>query len=110
MPAKAGISSRWGYARRMGGWVYIMASRRDGMVYIGVTAQLAARIDQHRRDVGSDYCRRYDIRTLVSAKRHDTIEQAIAREKAMKAWKRVWKAELIEATNPGWEDLFERIG
>jgi len=86
-----------------------MASRPRGMIYIGVTADLAARVDQHRRDVGSAYCRRYGIKTLVLAEPHDTIEDAIRREKALKAWKRNWKDELIEASNPGWIDLFDRI-
>ena len=92
-----------------GGWTYIMASKPRGMLYIGVTAYLAHRVDQHRRDVGSAYCRRYGIKTLVLAEPHDEIEFAIAREKALKAWKRAWKIELIESVNPGWEDLFDRI-
>jgi putative endonuclease len=70
-----------------GGWTYIMASRRHGMLYIGVTAHLAARVDQHRRDVGSAFCRRYGIKTLVLAEPHERIEDAIAREKALKAWR-----------------------
>jgi len=92
-----------------GGLTYIMASKPRGMLYIGVTAYLAERVDQHRRDVGSAYCRRYGIKTLVLAEPHDEIEYAIAREKALKAWKRDWKIELIESVNPGWEDLFDRI-
>ena len=92
-----------------GGWTYIMASKPRGMLYIGVTAYLAHRVDQHRRDVGSAYCRRYGIKTPVLAEPHDEIEFAIAREKALKAWKRAWKIELIESVNPGWEDLFDRI-
>ena len=92
-----------------GGWTYIMASKPRGMLYIGVTAYLAERVDQHRRDVGSAHCRRYGIKTLVLAEPHDEIEYAIAREKALKAWKRDWKIELIESVNPGWEDLFDRI-
>ena len=86
-----------------------MSNRRDGTLYIGVTAHLAARVDQHRRDVGSRFCRRYGLHTLVYAERHDTIEQAIAREKALKAWKRKWKVELIDSINPGWTDLFDQI-
>ena len=86
-----------------------MASKPRGMLYIGVTAHLAERVDQHRRDVGSAYCRRYGIRTLVLAEPHDEIEYAIAREKMLKAWKRDWKIELIERTNPDWADLFDRI-
>ena len=93
----------------MGGWVYIMASKPHGMLYIGVTAHLAARVDQHRRDVGSAFCRRYGIRTLVYAEPHDRIEDAIDREKALKAWRREWKIRLIETANPEWRDLFDTI-
>ncbi|MGN6622014.1 MAG: GIY-YIG nuclease family protein [Sphingomonas sp.] len=92
-----------------GGWTYIMASKPRGMLYVGVTAYLAERVDQHRRDVGSVYCRRYGIRTLVLAEPHDAIDAAIAREKTLKAWKRQWKIELIEASNPDWDDLFDQI-
>ena len=86
-----------------------MASKPRGMLYVGVTAYLAERVDQHRRDVGSAYCRRYGIKMLVLAEPHDEIEYAIAREKALKAWKRAWKIELIEHANPEWEDLFDLI-
>ncbi|MDO7844397.1 GIY-YIG nuclease family protein [Sphingomonas immobilis] len=92
-----------------GGWPYIMASKPRGMLYIGVTAHLAARVDQHRRDTGSAFCRRYGIKTLVYAEPYDTIEEAIAREKALKAWKRDWKIELIEAANPEWRDMFDTL-
>ncbi|GGB18612.1 endonuclease [Sphingomonas metalli] len=92
-----------------GGWVYIVASAPRGMLYIGVTAHLAARIDQHRRDVGSAFCRRFGIRTLVLAEPYDTIEDAIVREKRLKAWKRDWKIRLIEQSNPEWRDLFDLI-
>jgi putative endonuclease len=92
-----------------GGWTYIMASKPCGMLYIGVTAYLAERVDQHRRDVGSAYCRRYGIKTLVLVEWHDNIEDAIVREKRLKAWKRDWKVTLIEETNPEWSDLFDRI-
>ena len=93
----------------MAGWTYIMASKPHGMLYIGVTAHLAARVDQHRRDTGAAFCRRYGIRRLVYAERHDAIEQAIAREKTLKAWKRAWKVELIETINPEWHDLFDGL-
>ena len=92
-----------------GGWVYIMSNRPGGMLYIGVTAHLAARVDQHRRDAGSVYCRKYGLHRLVYAEAHDTIEAAIAREKAVKAWKRAWKIELIESINAAWDDLFDRL-
>ena len=76
MPAQAGISTFSRYARTVaqGGGTYIMASKARGMLYTGVTAYLAARVDQHRRDVGSAYCRRYGIKLLVLAEWHDAIE------------------------------------
>ena len=79
------------------------------MLYAGVTAYRAERVGRHRRDRGSAYCRRYGIKLLVLAGRHDRIEDAITREKALKAWKRAWKIELIKRFNPGWDDLFDRI-
>ena len=93
-----------------GGWTYIMANKPRGMTYIGVTAHLAARVDQHRRDLGSAYCRKYGTRMLVFAERHDDIVSAIAREKALKAWNRDWKIRLIEKVNPEWRDLYNTLG
>ena len=93
----------------MSAWVYIMSNRRDGVLYIGVTADLSRRIVQHREGKGSAFCRRYGLTRLVYAEEHDSIEDAIAREKAMKAWKRAWKIELIEAVNPAWDDLFDVV-
>ena len=90
----------------MSAWVYIMSNRKDGVLYIGVTADLSRRIVQHREGKGSVFCRRYGLKRLVYAEEHDSIEDAIAREKAMKAWKRAWKIELIEGVNPAWDDLF----
>jgi putative endonuclease len=90
----------------MSAWVYIMSNRKDGVLYIGVTADLSRRIVQHREGKGSAFCRRYGLTRLVYAEKHDSIEDAIAREKAMKAWKRAWKIELIEGVNPAWDDLF----
>ena len=93
----------------MGGWVYILTNKRDGVLYIGVTADLPARIMQHRNGKGSAFCRRYGINRLDYAEEHGDIHDAITREKAMKAWKRAWKIELIESANPEWDDLFERL-
>lgn len=93
----------------MSAWVYIMSNRKNGVLYIGVTADLSRRIVQHREGKGSAFCRRYGLTRLVYAEEHDSIEEAIAREKAMKAWKRAWKIELIEAVNPAWEDLFDVV-
>ena len=90
----------------MSAWVYIMSNRKDGVLYIGVTSDLSRRIVQHREGKGSAFCRRYGLKRLVYAEEHDSIEEAIAREKAMKAWKRAWKIELIEGVNPAWDDLF----
>lgn len=84
-----------------------MTNKRDGVLYIGVTADLAARVQQHRQGRGSAFCRRYGLTQLVLAEPHATIDEAIAREKSLKAWNRAWKIELIEAGNPGWLDLFE---
>jgi putative endonuclease len=83
-----------------------MSNRKDGVLYIGVTSDLSRRIVQHREGKGSAFCRRYGLKRLVYAEEHDSIEDAIAREKAMKAWKRAWKIELIEGVNPEWDDLF----
>ena len=93
----------------MGGWVYIMTNKRDGVLYIGVTADLPGRIMQHRTGQGSSFCRRYGLNRLVYAEPHEGIYEAITREKAMKAWKRAWKVELIERVNPAWDDLFEQL-
>ena len=87
------------------GWIYIMADRYRGTIYIGVTSDLAARVHQHRTGDGSDFCRRYDLHRLVYADSTELILDAIAREKAMKKWRRAWKIELIEEANPEWHDL-----
>ena len=90
-----------------GGWVYIMTNRARGVLYIGVTATLPQRVWQHRNGKGSAFCRRYKLTRLVYAEQHDSIQDAIAREKAMKAWKREWKIELVEQSNPQWLDLWD---
>ena len=91
------------------GWVYLMADRYRGTIYIGMTSDLAARIHQHRNGDGSDFVERYRLNRLVYAERHDRIEDAIAREKAMKKWRREWKICLIEEQNPDWLDRFGDI-
>jgi len=83
-----------------------MTNRPRGTLYIGATGDLAARVHQHRHGDGSDFCRRYNLGLLVHAEEHATIEEAIAREKALKAWKRDWKIRLVEEGNPEWADLF----
>ena len=93
----------------LGGWVYIMADRYRGTLYIGVTSDIAARVFAHREARGSKFCSRYGLTRLVYAEQSPTIEEAIAREKAMKKWSRAWKIELIERSNPDWLDLYETI-
>jgi len=92
------------------GWVYIMADRYRGTMYVGVTANLAARIFQHREGNGSDFCRRYGLRRLVWAEQGDTIDACIAHEKRVKKWLREWKFALIEKANPDWMDLYDTLG
>ena len=84
----------------MGGWVYILASKRNGTLYTGVTADLAARMMQHRRKKGSKFAAKYKVECLVHAEHFERIDEAIAREKALKKWSRAWKLELIEKGNP----------
>lgn len=92
-----------------GGWTYIMTNKPQGVMYVGVTSNIVARVDQHRRGVGSSFCRKYGLKMLVLAEHHPTMIEAIAREKALKAWKRDWKVRLIEEVNPDWSDLWERM-
>ncbi|MBN9311150.1 GIY-YIG nuclease family protein, partial [Devosia sp.] len=89
----------------MGGWVYMLASRRNGTLYIGVTSYLVQRIWQHREGVIPGFTRDYDVKMLVWFEEHGSIESAIQREHTMKHWKRQWKIDLIIATNPDWRDL-----
>jgi putative endonuclease len=89
--------------------VYIMASRRNGTLYTGVTADLARRVLQHREGSGSEFTRRYGCRRLVWYERYERIVDAIAREKQIKAGSRPAKLALIEAMNPDWLDLYETL-
>jgi len=92
-----------------GGWVYIMTNKPFGTLYIGVTSDIAARAYQHRKGTGSEFCRRHKLTRLVYAEEHGPIDDAIRREKAMKAWKRNWKLRQIMDVNPDWNDLFDAI-
>jgi putative endonuclease len=92
-----------------GGWVYIMTNRPDGVLYIGVTSDLIRRVHDHREGLISGFTKRYNMKTLVYFERHDDILSAIAREKAMKAWRRDWKIQLIEKGNRDWADLWAGI-
>jgi putative endonuclease len=92
-----------------GGYTYILTNKPRGVLYIGVTSDIAARMMQHRAGKGSAFARKYGLNVLALVEHHATIDEAIAREKAMKAWKRAWKIELIEKSNPDWRDLFGDI-
>ena len=88
-----------------GDWIYIMADRYRGTMYVGVTSDFATRIHQHREGSGSDFCRRYDINRLVWAEHAPDILAGIAHEKRLKRWRREWKFKLVEQANPEWRDL-----
>jgi putative endonuclease len=89
--------------------VYILASKRNGTLYIGVTRDLAGRVWLHRQGRGSKFTARYKVHKLVWVEFHAMLVDAIAREKRLKNWRRRWKLELIENTNPDWRDLYEEI-
>ena len=89
----------------MGGWVYIVTNKPHGVLYTGVTANLESRLHQHRAGKGSRFAKRYNCTMLVYAEQHDRIEDAIAREKAIKEWPRLWKLRMIQEANPRWEDF-----
>ena len=89
--------------------VYILASRSNGTLYVGVTSNLRQRVWQHRTHVPGGFTARYGVTRLVWYELHPTMLSAIQREKELKEWKRVWKLELIERDNPGWLDLYESL-
>lgn len=89
--------------------VYLMASQRNGTLYIGVTSNLVRRVWQHRQDLLEGFTHRYGVHLLVWYEQHENMESAIAREKSLKKWRRAWKLHLIEATNPDWRDLWPEI-
>jgi putative endonuclease len=89
--------------------VYLMASKRNGTLYVGVTSDLIQRVWQHKNDAVEGFTKRYSVHTLVWYEPCGTMESAIAREKAIKEWKRAWKIRLIEGANPGWRDLYEDL-
>jgi putative endonuclease len=90
------------------GFVYIMASGRNGTLYIGVTSDLIQRVAQHKAGTFGGFTQKYGCKMLVWYE-HGEIEAAIRREKQMKEWKRLWKLRAIEEMNPDWDDLFESL-
>jgi len=89
--------------------VYILASRRNGTLYTGVTSNLVQRVWQHKNNLADGFTKKYGIHTLVWFEMHATMESAIGREKAIKEWQRAWKLALIESVNPEWQNLYEDI-
>ena len=92
-----------------GGWVYIVTNRPNGTLYVGVTSNIAKRAWEHREGVVDGFSKRYALKRLVYAERHETITGAIQREKRMKSWPRAWKINLIRESNPAWKDLYQTL-
>ena len=88
---------------------YILASKRQGTLYIGVTSDLAKRVWEHKNNVVDGFTSRYGVHDLVWYEVHDNMESAITREKRLKEWRRQWKIELIEKDNPAWLDLYDQV-
>ena len=89
--------------------VYVLASRRNGTLYVGVTSNLVQRAWQHREGFVSSITKEHDVKKLVWYEQHETAESAIKREKQIKKWNRAWKVELIETVNPYWNDLYPQV-
>ena len=89
--------------------VYILASQRNGTLYIGVTSDLVQRIWQHKNDVLEGFTKKYGVHLLVYFEQHEDMENAIIREKRLKKWNRDWKIRLIEEKNPDWNDLYSSL-
>ena len=95
--------------RMSGGYVYIMASAPNGILYVGVTSDLVRRVYQHRNGLIAGFTKRYSVKRLVYVEYHENIQTAIQREHNIKHWSRKWKVRLILADNPDWNDLYDSI-
>jgi putative endonuclease len=91
------------------GYMYILANRRNGTLYVGVTSDLVKRIEEHRQKLVDGFTKKYGITNLVYFEIFEDIRDAINREKQIKEWKRKWKTELIQSVNPYWRDLYKNI-
>ena len=89
--------------------VYMLASQRNGTLYIGVTSDLITRVWEHKQDFVAGFTKKYGVHDLVWYEQHEDMPTAIAREKTLKEWQRAWKLELIEKMNPEWKDLYEGL-
>jgi putative endonuclease len=90
-------------------FVYILASRRNGTFYTGVTGKLLNRVGNHKNDVIEGFTKRYGVHRLVRFEIHEDVHAAVHREKCVKKWRRAWKLQLIEGFNPDWEDLYDKL-
>jgi len=90
-------------------YVYILASKRNGTLYIGITNSLIRRVYEHKNDLINGFSKRYHVHTLVYYQRFDDVKSAIQHEKRLKKWNRKWKLALIEENNPAWKDLYEDL-
>jgi putative endonuclease len=89
--------------------VYILASKRNGTLYVGVTSDLVKRVWEHRKGLIEGFTKKYGVHMLVWYESHETMESAIQREKSIKKWNRAWKLTHIERSNPCWKDLFDEL-
>jgi len=90
-------------------FVYILASRKNGTLYVGVTSDLLGRVWQHKNKIEDGFTKRYGVDRLVYYEQTEDVRSALSREKQLKNWKREWKMKLIEKENPEWEDLYEKM-
>ncbi len=90
-------------------YIYVLASRRNGTLYIGVTNDLVRRVYEHRNDIIEGFSKKYGVHKLVYSEECESVESVIQREKRLKVWHRKWKIRLIEEMNPEWEDLCDSI-
>lgn len=90
-------------------WVYILASRQNGTLYIGVTDDIVQRVYEHQNDLVDGFTKKYPVHNLVYFEQHHDVKEAILREKQLKKWKRYWKIKLINQQNPTWIDLYDSI-
>ncbi|MBL8709755.1 MAG: GIY-YIG nuclease family protein [Rhodospirillaceae bacterium] len=92
-----------------GGWLYIVTNKPNGILYTGVTSDIARRAFEHRTGAVDGFTRRYALKRLVYVERHEDIRPAIQREKTVKHWSRAWKVRLINSVNPDWNDLYDSL-
>jgi putative endonuclease len=95
------------HSEMTGHWVYILASKRNGTLYVGVTRDIAKRMHEHKESIRGGFSAKYAVKLLVYAEPHESAVSAIQREKNIKHWPRKWKLDLIEKDNPEWKDLYD---